>query len=301
MDKEGIMELRTLRSFLAIAREGNVTRAAHSLHITQPALSRQMAELERDFGCELFIREPRGVTLTEEGMLLRKRAEEIVSLADRTELEMRTPAADIAGEVWIGGGESRAIETVARAAASLARVHPGVRLRMHSGNSIDVFERMEKGLLDFGVVMGAEPSSGYEVMQLDWSDVWGVLMPHDHQLAERESISLKELRDWPLIVSSQGQEVATPSQSLTFYEDRGLTVVATYTLLYNASLMVEAGLGIAVCFDGIVPAGEGTPFVFVPISDMPKIPSYLTWKRGQPLSRAARAFLDAVHQDQAGA
>ena len=292
------MELRTLRSFLAIAREGNVTRAAHSLHITQPALSRQMSELERDFGCELFIREPRGVALTEEGMLLRKRAEEIVSLADRTELEMRTPAADIAGEVWIGGGESRAIAIVARAAARLASEHPGVRLRMHSGNSIDVLERMEKGLLDFGVIMGEAPQSGYETMRLSWTDGWGVLVPRSHPLAKRESVTLEELRGEPLIVSSQGQEVASASQSLTFYEGRGLTVVATYTLLYNASLMVEAGLGIAICFDGIVQAGEGTPFAFVPISDLPEIPSHLTWKRGVPLSRAARAFLDAMHQEE---
>lgn len=289
------MELRTLRSFLAVAREGNVTRAARQLHITQPALSRQLSELEREMGCELLLREPRGVTLTEQGMLLRKRAEEIVSLADRTERELRAPAAEVEGDVWVGGGESRVMALVAQVATLIADEHPGVRLRIHSGNGVDVLERVEKGLLDFGVVFGKEPDTRYESLRLPHEDRWGVLMRRDHLLASREEIALADLRGERLITSAEGAtlaEEATPMAERLAKAD--LHVAATYTLLYNASLLVEAGMGVAVCFDGIVAAGEGTPFVYVPLSGVPTMPAYLVWKRFQPLSRACELFLKGM-------
>ena len=283
------MELKTLRSFLAVAREGNVTRAARSLHITQPALSRQLAELERELGCELLVREPRGVTLTDEGMLLRKRAEEIVSLADRTELEIRTPAAQVEGDVWVGGGESQVVRIIAEVAALLAREHPGIRLRLYSGNGNDVIERVDKGLLDFGLVMGHEPDGAYESIEMPWSDRWGVLMRRDDPLAQRSSLTLDELRGRRLIVSSQSS--AGADATISYFDEHEFDVVATYTLLFNASLLVEHGVGLAVCLDGIVRAGEGTPFALVPIEDLPPVGSNLLWKRYQPLSRAAEVFL----------
>lgn len=290
------MELRTLRSFLAVARTGNVTRAARTLHITQPALSRQLSDLEREMDCQLLVRAARGVTLTDAGVLLRKRAEEIVSLADRTELELRSPAAEVAGEVWVGGGESRAMGIVAKAAAQLAQQHPGVRLRMHSGNGVDVLERMDKGLLDFGVIMAEEPQGPYETMELGWRDGWGLLVRRDHPLAGADSLNTSDLIGERLIVSAQVSESARANPALDAFGELDLSVVATYTLLYNASLLVEEGLGAAVCFDGIVPAGPGTAFAYIPILDLPTIPSYLTWKRAQPLSRASQAFLDALRQ-----
>ena len=283
------MELRTLRSFLAVAREGNVTRAARSLHITQPALSRQLAELERELGCDLLVREARGVTLTEEGVLLRKRAEEIVSLADRTELEIRTPAAKIEGDVWVGGGESQVVGIIAEVAAELAKQHPGIRLRLYSGNGDAVIERVDKGLLDFGLVMGQEPSSAHEAIEMPWTDQWGVLVRRDDPLASRSSVALSELHDRRLIVSAQA--TAGSDSTLSFYGEEGLDIVATYTLLFNASLLVERGVGVAICFDGIVRTGEGTPFAFVPLDGLSRVGSYLLWKRYQPLSRAAETFL----------
>lgn len=294
------MELRTLRSFLSVAREGNVTRAARSLHITQPALSRQLAELERELGCELLVRESRGVTLTDAGVLLRKRAEEIVSLAERTEREMRSPAVEAEGDVWIGGGESRVMEVVARAAARLAHDHPGVRLRLYSGNADDVMERVDKGLLDFGVVMGRDMGARYETLDLPGEDRWGVLVPRDHPLAGRVSATIDDLRAERLIVSTQSHgDEGDVDPSLAYYEGRGLDVTATYTLLYNASLLVEQREGIAVCLDGIVASGSGTPFSFVPLDDMPGIRSQLVWKRLQPFSRACAVFLEAM-RDVAG-
>lgn len=291
------MELRTLRSFLVVAHEGNVTRAARSLHITQPALSRQLVDLEREFGCELLVRGARGVTLTEEGVLLRERAEELVNLADRVELEMRSPTAELAGELWIGGGESRAMAAVARTAMRLAADQPNVRLRLHSGNGPDVLDRMEKGLLDFGVIMGDEPVGAYETLELGWHDTWGLLVRRDHPLATHESLCLSDLMDERLVVSTRGNEGAGSNPVFDLLEERGLTVAATYTLLYNASLLVEAGAGVALCFDGIVQAGEGTPFAYVPIPELRRVPSYFTWMRGRPLSRAARAFLDLLKQE----
>ena len=288
------MELKTLRSFLAVAREGNVTRASRSLHITQPALSRQLSELERELGCELLVREPRGVTLTEEGVILRKRAEEIVSLADRTELEIRTPAAQVEGDVWVGGGESQVVGIIARVAAQLAKEHPGIRLRLYSGNGDDVMERVDKGLLDFGLVMGREPSSAHESLQMPWQDRWGVLMRRDDPLADCPSLKLDDLQGSRLIVSSQSSPGGDPT--LAYFGERDFHVVATYTLLFNASLLVEQGVGVAVCLDGIVRAGEGTPFAFVPLEDLPGVGSHLIWKRYQPLSRAAEAFLRALRE-----
>lgn len=289
------MELRTLRSFLSVAREGNVTRAARSLHITQPALSRQLSELERELGCELLVRESRGVTLTDAGMLLRKRAEEIVSLADRTELEMRAPTAEVEGDVWVGGGESRAMELVAQVAAQLGVEQPKLRIRVHSGNRDDVTERVDKGLLDFGVVFGEEPESRHEWLALPWKDRWGVLVRADDPLAGRQEVALDELRDRRVIASGQSsREVSKDDPTIMLLGREGFDVAATYTLLYNASLLVEQGVGIAVSFDGIVPAGEGTPFAFVPFADMAPVNSYLMWKRYQPLSRACDVFLRAM-------
>lgn len=289
------MELRTLRSFLAVAHEGNVTRAARQLHITQPALSRQLSELEREMGCELLVRESRGVTLTEQGMLLRKRAEEIVSLADRAERELRAPSAAVEGDVWVGGGESRAMSHVAQVAKTIAAKHPGVCLRIHSGNGADVIERVDKGLLDFGIVFGDMPNRRYETLRLPHEDRWGVLMRRDHPLAHRESLALNELRGERLVVSGEGSALAEggPTMFQTLSSE-GFDIAATYTLLYNASLLVEAGMGLAVCFDGIVAAGEGTPFAYVPLTDVSDTSAYLIWKRFQPLSRACELFLHGM-------
>ena len=291
------MELRILRSFLAVAREGNVTRAARTLHITQPALSRQLADLEREVGCALLVREARGVTLTEQGMLLRKRADEIVSLADRTERELRAPTAKVEGDVWVGGGESRAMALVARVATGVAADHPGVRLRVHSGNGADVLERVERGLLDFGVVFGSEPDARYERLRLPHEDRWGVLVRRDHPLARRDELTLNNLHDERLIVSGETGELGEGAPTLfRRLVSGGFDVAATYTLLYNASLLVEAGMGVAVCFDGIVATGEGTPFEFVPFADTPTTRAYLIWKRFQPLSRACDLFLRSMRE-----
>lgn len=291
------MELRHLRYFLAVAREGNVTRAAASLHVTQPTLSRQLADLEQELGRELLVRESRGVTLTDDGMLLRKRAEEIVALADRTEREMMADDSQVEGDVWVGGGETRTMELVARTMVAIAHDHPGVRLRLHSGNADDVIERVDKGLLDYGVIIGRNPESRFDSFELPTRERWGILVRNDDPLAEKSVVSMDDLASRRLIVSAQP---ADANQSMSEIEqllgNLSGNVVSTYTLLYNASLLVEQGFGIALCLDGIVATGAGTPFTFVPTELQPAMQTYLIWKRFQPQSRAASLFLRELKQ-----
>lgn len=291
------MELRHLRYFLAVAREGNVTRAAASLHVTQPTLSRQLADLEQELGRELLVRESRGVTLTDDGMLLRKRAEEIVALADRTEREMMADDSQVEGDVWVGGGETRTMELVARTMVAIAHDHPGVRLRLHSGNADDVIERVDKGLLDYGVIIGRNPESRFDSFELPTRERWGILVRNDDPLAEKSVVSMDDLASRRLIVSAQP---ADANQSMSEIEqllgNLSGNVVSTYTLLYNASLLVEQGFGIALCLDGIVATGAGTPFTFVPTELQPAMQTYLIWKRFQPQSRVASLFLRELKQ-----
>ena len=290
------MELRHLKYFLATAHEGNMTRAAAACHVSQPALSRQLADLEKELGCELFVRGSRGVSLTNEGMMLRKRAQEIVELADRAEFEIRSDGAQVAGDIWVGAGESRVVSLLAKAAATLLESHPQIRLRLYSGNFDDVTERIERGLLDFGVLMGGDVGSRFDSIELPWEDRWGVLMRRDHPLAHRDVLTLDDLSEQRLIVSAQRHEGMGDDSFLELLSQRGMQVAATYTLLFNASLLVEAGVGMAVCFDGIVAAGEGTPFAFVPMADVPPVSSRLIWKKFQPFSRAAQLLLHTLQQ-----
>ena len=194
--------------------------------------------------------------------------------------------------MWIGAGESRAVELVAKATAHIAQAHPNVRVRIHSGNADDVCERVDKGLLDFGLVFGRDPERRYDTFELPYQDQQGVLVRRDDPLAQKEGLTLDDLRGRRIIASAQGGLQPNESdRSLQFFGREGFTIVATYTLLYNASLLVEQGVGVAYAFDGIVATGEGTPFAFVPLVDMPPVPSRLIWKRYQPLSRACELFL----------
>ena len=186
---------------------------------------------------------------------------------------------------------------VAQVATRLERDHPGVRLRIHSGNGTDVIERVEKGLLDFGVVFGDCADNRFESLRLPHEDRWGVLMRQDHALARCESLTFEDLSKERLIVSGESDELANNSHTMfSHVAAQGYDIAATYTLLYNASLLVEAGMGVAICLDGIVSSGEGTPFSFVPLKDTSGISAHLIWKRYQPLSRAADALLRAMRE-----
>lgn len=286
------METRVLRYFLAVAQEGSVTRAARALHLTQPTLSRQIRELEEELGQTLFSRGWRELSLTREGLLLRQRAEEIVGLAEITEKEFRSLGEKtVSGDLSLGCGESKALSFVTDALKVLQDEHPLIIPHFFSGNGEIVMDRLDKGLLDFAVLMGAENTERYYSLPLPNHDTWGLLMDKDDPMAQKKAITAEDLLDIPLILSSQSLSRDELSGWLGFPMSR-LHIAATYTLLFNGSLMVRSGLGYALCFDHIAPSGKDSPFAFRPLTS----PLSLVWKKHQILSAPAEAFLAKIRE-----
>ena len=276
-----------------IAREGTISGAATALHVSQPSLSRQMQELERDLGVRLFERGSRRVTLTEPGMRLRRRAEEIVDLVGRTEDEFRLTADTLAGEVRVGGGETPAMGLLADVMAEFVDAFPLVRFSLFSGNAESVGERLDTGRLDFGVFVGHADLSRYEFLQLPARDRWGAFVREDDPLASLEHVTPADLAGRSLILSEQaGREMGA-----WFRRDlEDLDVVATYNLLYNAALLARRGIGVVVSLEGIVETGEGSGLAFRPLEPPMSADIFVAWKRYQSFSPAAEAFLSAVRE-----
>lgn len=287
-----ILEIRVLRYFLAVAQEGSVTRAARALHLTHPTLSRQIRELEEELGQTLFSRGGRELSLTREGLLLRQRAEEIVGLAEITEKEFRSLGEKtVSGDLSLGCGESKALSFVTDALKVLQDEHPLIIPHFFSGNGEIIMDRLDKGLLDFAVLMGAENTERYYSLPLPNHDTWGLLMNKDDPMAQKKAITAEDLLDIPLILSSQSLSRDELSGWLGFPMSR-LHIAATYTLLFNGSLMVRSGLGYALCFDHIAPSGKDSPFAFRPLTS----PLSLVWKKHQILSAPAEAFLAKIRE-----
>lgn len=289
------MELRVLRYFLTIAREGNITNAANALHVTQPTLSRQIRDLEEELGQQLFVRGSHSVTLTPEGMLLRKRAEEILDLVQKTEQEFTQTEEAVSGEVYIGAGETMGVHYLTRAARQLQEKYPDVHIHISSGDATDVREDLDKGLIDFGLLFAPVDLSRYNVIHLPYRDTWGVLMRRDSPLAQRESLRLSDLEGLPLIVSRQVYKTSRLQE--WFGEVAGqLQVTGTYNLVYNGSLMVEDGMGYAVCLDGIINVTGESPLCFRPLEPRRQADMYIVWKKYQIFSPAAERFLNVLRQ-----
>lgn len=293
------MEIRVLRYFLAIAREGSITNAANSLHVTQPTLSRQIRDLEEELGQKLFTRGSHRMSLTAEGMVLRKRAEEIVSMVDKTEAEFRFMEDRVGGDIYIGSGETDAIKLVAQIAKGLRESYPGIHYHLYSGNSEDVTERLDKGLLDFGILIQPADISKYDYINIPAKDTWGVVMRKDSPLARKETIRKEDLLDVPLICSRQAmsQERSKNEFAEWFGEDFDrLDVVITFNLVYNAAIMVDAGIGYAVTIDKIANTAENSRLCFRPLE--PRLDSGLNiiWKKYQIFSSAAELFLERLRE-----
>lgn len=283
------MELRSLRYFLELARRGNFTAAAAALNLTQPTLSRQMRELEAEAGVPLLVRGKRRTGLTAAGRYLAERAAEILELAERTRTSLAAAGAEIRGEVAIAGGETRAMRLIARAVGNCRNAHPGIRFHIFSGNGEAVSERLEKGLADFGIFVGAAGLENFACVPLPLKDAWGLLLRRDHPLASAPAITPAMLTGLPLICSAQ----ATADNELGGWlgaETTALDIVATYTLLYNASLLVREGVGAAVCIDGIVDASVESGLAFRPFSPALGVSLELAWKKGRVFSPAAEVF-----------
>lgn len=294
------MEIRVLRYFLTIAREGSITNAANFLHVTQPTLSRQIKELEEELGQKLFTRGSHNMTLTAEGMILRKRAEEIVSMVDKTEAEFNSMENIVGGDIYIGGGETDAIKLVAQVAKELRASYPDIHYHLYSGNAEDVTERLDKGLLDFGVLIQPADISKYDYLNLPAKDVWGVVMRKDSPLAQKKGIKKEDLLNIPLICSRQAMSLERSKNEFAewFGEDFDkLDVVTTFNLVYNAAIMVDSGIGYAVTIDKIANTDEGSNLCFRPLE--PRVDSGLNiiWKKYQVFSTAAKLFLERLREN----
>ena len=293
------MELRVLQYFLAVAREQNISSAAESLHLSQPTLSTQLKALENELGKQLLIRGTKGsrkVLLTEEGMLLRKRAEEILELVRMTESEISLSNEVIAGDVYIGTGESDLIRIFARAAKHIQEKYPDIHYHILSGNASFVQEHLDRGLIDFGVVYSPVDTSIYSTIKIPVHDTWGVLMRRESPRAKKDAVQPQDLLDKPLILSAQKAD-AWPMSNWFGQDISKLNVVATYNLVFNASLLVEEGLGYAVCFDKLINVSGDSNLCFRPLSPTIEAKASIIWKRYQVLSKAAECFLNELKQE----
>lgn len=284
------MEVRVLEYFLTVAREQNITRAAEFLHLTQPTLSRQLKDLEDELGKQLFIRGSRKIVLTDDGMLLRKRAEEIVTLVRKTVNEVSQSDDEIAGDIYIGAGETDGIRLFARVAQKIRLSNPLVRIHIVSGDKMTVTEELDKGLLDFGLLFGNIDAAKYDYFTLPIKDRWGVLMLKNSPLAAKEHVAAEDLKKLPLIISRQMHQSGEISRLLKCGENE-LNIAATYNLLFNGSLMVEEGLGYALCLDKIINISGDSKLCFRPLSPASEITMSIAWKKYSVFSRAAELYL----------
>lgn len=284
------MDIRVLQYFLTVAREESITKAAETLRMTQPPLSRQLKDLEEELGKQLLIRGSKKVTLTEDGMLLRKRAEEMVELMEKTKAELASSSENISGEIYIGGGETDTVSFLAQAAHDLQKEHPLIRYHIYSGDAGHVTERLDKGLIDFGLLVEPVNITKYDYIRLPVKDTWGVLMHKDSPLAKKDNIRAEDLQDKPLIVSHQTYTGSEMSAWLKTDISK-LNIVATYDLIYNASHFVKKGLGYAVALDKLVNTGGDSNLCFKPLYPTLEAGLCIVWKKFQIFSRASDLFL----------
>ena len=286
------MEIRVLRYFLETAREGNMTRAAERLFISQPTMSKQLKELENELGAKLFIRSNYSIRLTEAGMLLRDRAEDILSLVDKTEAEFKSLEETNSGDIFVGAPESEAMSLFAEAVHTLQKNYPRIRCNIYSGNLSDVCERLDKGLLDFAIVMSYVDLSKYNYLELPMKDTWGILMRKDDPLTGKSSFAASDLDKLPLICSRQWIDQESPRWLGAAAKD--MNIVATYNLVFNGSVMVRAGMGYAVVLDKLVNTGEESDLTFIPLSGVPQTEMYVIWRKYQTFTPIAHLLLQEL-------
>ena len=286
------MEIRVLKYFLAVAREESISKAAEILHITQPTLSRQIMELEAELKTILFERGKRNkkITLTDDGKLLKARASEIVELANKTEAEFLFDDKNISGELYIGGGETDAMRFVAKTIKNLSLLYPNIKYNFYSGNGEDVKEKLNSGLLDFGLFIEPVDKKEYEFIQLPQKDTWGLLMRKDSTLAKKDYIVPNDLVDIP-ILSSRQFLVKNLISGWLGYDFEKLNIVGTYNLLFNASIMVDEGVGMALCIDKLINLSGNSNLCFRPLKPILDVGILIAWKKNQPLSKCAKLFL----------
>lgn len=287
-----MIETRLLYYFLAVARELNITKAANSLFLSQSTLSKQMMELEKRIGKQLFIRGKRKLTLTEDGLFLRDRAREIIALLETTESALHSDAKMLSGDVAIGCGETIAMDDIAGLLADFHKDHPGVKLHIFSGDADAVLDRIDKGLADMGLLLGPIRQEKYDYLNIYQKDIYGLLMRTDDPLAEQESINIDQIKTLPILMPDQP---FYGHQDLDWFgnDDSVLHVVSTYNLIYNATFLVEHGIGVAFTLAKLVNT-SGRPLTFRPITPELSVDLYIVTKKYQSFSPAAKVFYDRI-------
>jgi len=289
------MDIRVLRYFLVVAREESFSRAADALYLSQPTLSRQIREMEEELGVQLLTRTNRNVRLTQEGMRLRRRAQEIVDLMDKTKDEFAHREDEITGDIFIGCGETQAMRQIARVVIPLQREHPGIRFHLYSANADEVTEKLDRGLLDFGLMIEPFNMRQYESFPLPNEDTFGFLLRRDHPLARKAELTIADVEREPLLIPSQGSAVSLNLPADIFgLEPARARIVCQYNLLFNAAIMVEEGMGIALCLDKLADTSERSGLAFRPLSPRRQYRFRFVWKKYQMLSPASELFLRAM-------
>lgn len=288
------MEIRALRYFLEIAREENMSRAAERLHVSQPTLSRTMKELEEELGSQLFTRSNYSVHLTEEGMLLRKRAEDLIEMADKITDEFSSLGDTVSGDIYIGCAESCLVKYLARAVKNLIESYPLIRFHITSGDTELVEEKLKKGIYDFAFIVEPPDLSQYNYLEVPECDVWGALMPENHPLAEKSEITIDDLLPYPVFTSRQSISADLPRWCGEYTEK--LNTPVSFSLAYNSAVFAKEGLGITLSFDKLIDTSSESGLVFRPLSPRLETKMYIIWKKHQVFTPAAKALLDELNK-----
>lgn len=287
------MEIRVLRYFLEIAREENMSRAAERLHVSQPTLSRAVKELEEELGRQLFTRSNYSIHLTDEGMLLRKRAEDLIEMADKITDEFSSLGDTVSGDIYIGCAESHLVKYLARAVKNLNERYPLIRFHIISGDTEQVEEKLRKGLYDFAFIVEPPDLSQYNYLEVPECDVWGAVIPKNHPLAKKAEITIDDLLPYPIFTSRQSITVDLPRWCGEYTEK--LKLFASFNLSNNAAVFAREGLGITLTFDHLVDTGSESGLVFRPLSPRLETRMYIIWKKYQVFTPAAKALLDELN------
>lgn len=287
------MEIRVLKYFLAVAREENITKAAESLFLSQPALSRQLMQLEEELGAKLFVRGQHSITLTEEGMFLRRRAQEIIDLAEKTQAEFQGNDENLSGTIAVGSGELAAVSVLADLIKSFNEKYPDVKFDLYSSDTDHIKERLERGLLDLGILIEPTDLAKYAYLRMPVKERFGIIVHRDNPLAKKEGIAAVDLI---------GQRVSVPKRSANrsmlavWYGDTldKIDIHTTHNLIYNTAVFVESGYEVAVTLEGAVSLYQNPNIVFKPLSPEVVLTSVIAWKQMQPVSKATAKFIEHI-------
>lgn len=284
------MEVRVLKYFLTVAREENITRAAEILHISQPALSRQLMQLEEELGTQLFVRGRHSSALTEAGMLLRRRAQEIVDLTEKTEREFQSRGDTLSGTISIGSGEAYTMRYLAEAMRDFSDIYPDVKFDIYSNDADYVKERLERGSLDIGVLLGHTDISKYESITLPVKERWGVMVPKKCPLFEKDCVTREDLVGRRVFMAKRGVSQGVADWFGEYYDK--MDIYATYNLLYNAAMLVDCGIGAAVTIEGAASLYKNPDISFKPFMPELAVSSVMVWKKHQPQTEAVAEFIE---------